>query len=68
NNILMPIAAIGTCILIGWIAKPKTVIEEVEKNGTKMGRKLLYTVMIKFIAPVMLIVLFLKSVGVLTVI
>ncbi|MEE1125073.1 MAG: sodium-dependent transporter [Acutalibacteraceae bacterium] len=68
NNILMPIVAIGTCILIGWIAKPKTVIEEVEKNGTKMGRKLLYTVMIKFIAPVMLIVLFLKSVGVLTVI
>lgn len=68
NNILMPIVAIGTCILIGWIAKPKTVIDEVEKTGKQMGRKLLYIVMIKFIAPVMLIVLFLKSVGVLTVI
>lgn len=68
NNILMPIVAIGTCILIGWIAKPKTVIEEVEKTGKQMGRKLLYIVMIKFIAPVMLIVLFLKSVGILTVI
>ena len=33
NNILMPIVAIGTCILIGWIAKPKTVIDEVEKTG-----------------------------------
>lgn len=66
NNILMPIVAIATCILIGWIAKPKTVIDEVEKTGKKMGRKLLYIAMIKVIAPIMLIVLFLKSVGILT--
>ena len=32
NNILMPIVAIGTCILIGWIVKPKTVIDEVDKR------------------------------------
>lgn len=63
NNILMPLVAIGTCILIGWIVKPKTVIEEIEKTGCKMGRKTLYRVMIKFIAPIMLFVLFLKSVG-----
>lgn len=66
NNILMPIVAIGTCVLIGWIAKPKTVIDEVEKTGKKMGRKVLYIAMIKVIAPIMLIVLFLKSVGILT--
>lgn len=64
NNILMPLVAIGTCVLIGWIAKPKTVIDEVQKNGEKMGRKTLYIVMIKFVAPVMLVVLFLKSVGI----
>lgn len=64
NNVLMPIIAICTCVLIGWIAKPKTVIDEVEKNGTKMGRKILYNVMIKFIAPILLIVLFLSSVGI----
>lgn len=64
NNVLMPIVAIGTCILIGWIVKPKTVIDEVEKTGVKMGRKTLYVVMIKFVAPVMLVVLFLKSIGV----
>ena len=63
NNILMPLVAIGTCILIGWVIKPQVVINEVEKTGTKMGRKTLYIVMIKFIAPVMLGVLFLKSVG-----
>lgn len=64
NNIFMPLVAIGTCILIGWIAKPQTVVDEVEKDGVKMGRKALYVVMIKFIAPVMLVILFLKSIGV----
>ena len=64
NNILMPISAIGTCILIGWIVKPKTVIEEVEKNGEKMGRKLLYKAMIKVIAPILLVIILLQSVGI----
>lgn len=64
NNILMPVVAIGTCILIGWVVKPKTIIDEVEKNGSKMGRKRLYVVMIKFIAPIMLFILLLKSLGV----
>ena len=64
NNIFMPVVAIGTCVLIGWIVKPKTVIEEAVKNGEKFGRKSLYIVMIKFIAPILLFVLLLGSLGV----
>ncbi len=60
----MPIVAIMTCILIGWILSPKTVIEECEVNGEKLGRKKLFVVMIKFVAPVFLFLLFLKSAGV----
>ncbi len=68
NNALMPIVAIGTCILIGWIVKPQTIIDEVEKSGSSLGRKNLYVVMIRFIAPVLLIILLLKSVGLLNII
>ena len=68
NNVLMPIVSIGTCILIGWILKPKTVIDEVEKTGIKMGRKWLYTVMVKWVAPILLFLLLLKSLGILTII
>ena len=64
NNILMPVVAIGTCILIGWIVKPKTVIDETTKNGEKFGRKTLYTVMIKFVSPVLLFILLLGSFGI----
>lgn len=68
NNCLMPIVAVGTCILIGWVVKPKTVIDEVEKSGCKFGRKRLYIAMVKVIAPVLLITLLLKSLGILTII
>jgi NSS family neurotransmitter:Na+ symporter len=68
NNCLMPLIAFGTCILIGWVVKPQTIIDEVEKTGCRMGRRGLYIVMIRFIAPVLLVVLLLKSLGILTVI
>lgn len=68
NNFFMPIVAIGTCILIGWVVKPKVVIDEAEKTGVKFARKNLYVVMIRFVAPALLILLFLKSVGILRVI
>lgn len=64
NNLLMPIVAILTCILIGWVAGPKTVIDEVTLNGEKFGRKWLYIVMIKYIAPVLLTILLLNSCGI----
>ena len=64
----MPVVAIGTCILIGWILKPETVTNEVMKNGEKFGRKKLYIVMLKYITPVLLVILLLKSLGMLTMI
>ena len=66
NNLFMPVVAIGTCILIGWIVKPKTIIDEVEKSGCKFGRKWLYVPMIKVVAPILLIVLLLKSAGIIS--
>ena len=59
----MPIVAISTCILIGWVVKPDTVINEATRNGERFGRKGLYIVMIKFVAPVLLLVLFAGSLG-----
>lgn len=64
NNIFMPIVALATCILIGWVAKPKTVIDEVTKNGAKFNRKFIYNATIKFIAPALLVVLLLQALGI----
>ncbi len=64
NNIFMPLVALCTCILIGWVAGPKTVIDEVTIGGYKFGRKGLYIAMIKFVAPILLFVLLVQSFGV----
>ena len=63
NNLLMPIVAIGTCILVGWVLKPQVVIDEATKNGEKLSRKGLLVVMLRYIAPVMLLALLLKAFG-----
>ena len=57
NSILMPIAAFFTCILVGFIIKPKTISDEVkETNGIFKSEKL-FTVMIKWIAPIFLLII-----------
>ncbi|MBR2274893.1 MAG: sodium-dependent transporter [Lachnospiraceae bacterium] len=63
NNLLMPIVSIGTCILTGWILDPEFIICEITKNGEKYGRRKLFIVMIRYIAPVMLFALLLKALG-----
>ena len=64
NNILMPIVGLLTCILIGWVAKPKTTIDEITLNGEKFGRKTLYVVMVKIVAPILLAIILLTGLGV----
>lgn len=63
NNILMPIIAIGTCILVGWVIKPKVIIDEICLNGYNFWRKQIYIVMIRYVAPIMLFILFLGAFG-----
>lgn len=66
NSFMMPFIAMLSTILIGWVVGPKWIIDEMERNGEHFGRKKVYIVMIKFIAPIMMFVLFLQSTGLLT--
>ena len=57
NSFLMPFISLLTSILIGW------VIDEVEKNGEHFGRAKLYSVMMRYVVPVVMLILFLTSTG-----
>lgn len=63
NNVLMPLVSICTCILFGWVVKPRLLIGEMRLNGYKFRRKTLYIVMLRYVAPVMLIILLLGAFG-----
>ena len=58
NNIMMPIVALMTCILIGYVAKTTYVEDEISKN-TMFRAKGMYRIMIRYICPLcMLLILF----------
>ncbi|MBE5907132.1 MAG: sodium-dependent transporter [Lachnospiraceae bacterium] len=68
NNLFMPIVALAECVLVGWVLGPSTIEDEITKSGCTFGRKTLYELMVKFIAPILLFILFLRAAGVLTII
>ena len=61
NSILMPIVALFTCIFVGYVLKPKAIIEEIELTGP-FKAKTLFTVVIKYIAPVCIVLILISSV------
>ena len=65
NSVMMPFIALLSTILIGWVMTPDYVIDEMQRNGETFHRKKLYRVMIRYVAPVMMLVLFLQSTGIL---
>ena len=65
NFILMPVVAISTCLLIGWVVKPKAIIDEISLGGVRFSREKLYVVMVKYVTPVMLLLLLAQALGIL---
>ena len=65
NSFMMPFISMLSAILIGWVVGPDWIIEEVEFGGRKFGLRKLYAVMIRYIVPVIMFILFLQSTGIL---
>lgn len=61
NNVLMPVVAIATCIMIGWVLKCDSILEEVKIGAVKVSRQKLYVVMTKYVVPIILTVLFVQA-------
>lgn len=57
NSVLMPIVALCTCIMFGWVVGTKQIEDEVTKNGEEFGRRKVFQVMIKYVAPICLVVI-----------
>ena len=65
NSFMMPFISMLSAILIGWVIGPAWVVEEVEYGGRTFGLKGLFSVMIKYVVPVIMFILFLESAGIL---
>ena len=56
NSVIMPIVALLTCVFVGWIIKPKAIVDEVKLSSSFRAEKA-WTVVIKYIAPVLVVVI-----------
>ena len=56
NSVLMPIVALLTCIFIGWVVKPKVIIDEVRQSA-KFGLAPVWTFIIKVVAPILIAII-----------
>ena len=63
NSFLMPFISLLTSILIGWVIGPDWIVGEVERNGEHFKRAGLYRFMIRYVVPVVMLILFLVSTG-----
>lgn len=62
NSVIMPVIALFTCIVVGFVIKPKAIEDEVEECGAKFKRKALFRVVIKYVAPICIVLILLSSV------
>ena len=61
NSVLMPVVALLTCICIGYVVGTKTVSEEV-KLSSRFRREKLFVGVIKYFAPICLVVILVSSI------
>ena len=61
NSVIMPIVAILTCLFVGYVIKPKTLIDEIAISK-KFNSEKLYIVIIKYIAPFCILAILISSV------
>ena len=62
NSLMMPIAALSTCILIVYVVGVDKIVEEVE-TSSKFKRKGLYKFFIKYLAPICILVILVSSIA-----
>ena len=57
NSVIMPILALGSCILVGWVVGTKVLEDEITKSGHPFRRAPVFRVMIRYVAPVCLVII-----------
>lgn len=62
NSVMMPLAALATCFLILRVVGFKKISEEIEQSSS-FRRKKLYTVFLKYFAPICLIIILCSSIA-----
>ena len=63
NSVMMPIAAIATCLLVSKVVGVDKIEEEIKKDGQVFRRKKIFCFMIKYLCPLFAAIILISSVA-----
>mgnify|MGYP002935273703 FL=1 len=63
NSVMMPIAAITTCLLVSRVIGVEKIEEEVTLEGKPFRRKRIFNFMIKYLCPIFAAIILISSVA-----
>ena len=63
NSVMMPIAAIATCLLVSRVVGVEKIAEEVTADGKPFRRKKIFNFMIRYLCPVFAAIILVSSVA-----
>ena len=63
NSVMMPIAALATCLLISRVAGVDKIEEEVTQNGQPFRRRKIFRFMLRYLCPIFAVIILLSSVA-----
>ena len=63
NSVMMPIAAIATCLLVSRVVGTEKIGEEVTQDGYRFRRRRVFNFMIRFLCPIFAAIILISSVA-----
>ena len=63
NSVMMPVAAIATCLLVSRVIGVEKIAEEVTQDGQRFRRKPVFDFMIRYLCPVFAAIILASSVA-----
>ena len=63
NSVIVPVVAFLTCIFVGFIIKPKTIIDEILSFSEKFKSEKLYVILIKYVSPTLIVLILISSIS-----
>ena len=58
NTVLMPVCALFSCLLVGWVIKPENMLADLENSGTTLPGwlKKVFPFMTRYLTPLLILI------------
>ena len=60
SSVMMPLAALVTCLLVGWVWRPDVLVDEVRESSRFRLRRA-WVVMLQYVTPVLIVLVLVTS-------